>query len=244
MCSDTAAERCRGFPGCLWPPRWRRLCRCSSRGSPRTEDDQSRTALIHHVGAGPRTRMHAHKSAGRTLLLDQSPTDFVAHGLRLEVVGPVLGQPLDGRLRVEPEAVLVRVQVHGLITQPPQRVAKRGHGLPRLHTAQLHVLIIRPLVRSPRRGGRCHVDRARNTPAGGVPAHVRVALVQAPRQRVHAIHVPFDYRHSAVLQVSGQLGLNARVVDRNGGGQNHQACVVTIPQRVNRRRHQPQHTTC
>ena len=91
------------------------------------------------------------------------------------------------------------------------------------------------------RGRGTEIDGPSDAPASGELAEVRNVSVDPQRQRTGSVHVLLEHRHPVVRQVSGQLELHARIVDRDVRGQNQGIPVALLPQAVNHGRHQPQH---
>ena len=162
-------------------------------------------------------------------------------GIALELLGAVLGELGDRRLGGVPEARAVLVEVGRRRREPPQRVAEHGRRLARHHAAELHPPILEPAVRGRGRGRRAEVDRARHPPRGVQLAEVGLLGVDLERQRVRPVHVLLDDRRPVVREVARQLGLHARVVDRDRRGQDQRVAVALLPQAVDHRRHQAQH---
>ena len=139
-------------------------------------------------------------------------------GVALQQLGAVLGQLGDGRLGRVPVPRAILIEVGRRAGQPPQRIAEHGRRLARHHAPKLHTAVLEPLMRSLGRGCGAEIDGPRDTSGSGELAEVRNVSVDPQRQRASTVNVLLDYRHPVVGQVSGQLELHARIVDRDVRG--------------------------
>ncbi len=173
----------------------------------------------------------------------QPLVEFAGHlvGIALELLGAVLRELGDRRLGGVPEARAVLVEVGRGGREPPEGVAEDRGRLARHHAAELDPPVLEAAVRRRRRGRGAEVDRARHPPGRVQLAEVRLVGVDPQRQRVRPVHVLLDDRRPVVRQVARQLGLDPRVVDRDGRGQDQRVAVALLPQGMDHRRHQAQH---
>ena len=143
------------------------------------QHDQPRVEIVGHVGARARQRMDAREVARLAQVGAQPLVQLLRHlvGIALELLGAVLGELGDRRLRGVPEARAVLVEVGRRRREPPQRVAEHGRRLARHHAAELDPPVLEPAVRGRRRGRRAEVDRARHAPRRVQLAEVRLLAV-------------------------------------------------------------------
>ena len=160
-----------------------------------------------------------------------------------QLLGAVLGELGDRRLRGVPVARPVLIEVGGRCGQPPQGIAEHGRRLARHHAPELDAAVLQATVRGGRRGSRAEVNRARHTPTGRELAEVRDLAVESQGQRAGAVHVLFEDRHPVVREVARQFGLHARVVDGDVGRLDQRIPVALLPQAVDHGGHQAQHAT-
>src|SRR5207253_3675734 len=111
----------------------------------------------------------------------------------------------------------------------------------RHYAAKLHLAVLDAAVGGGGGGGGAEVDRARHAPAGLELAEVRHLLVQAVRQRARAVDVLLDDGYPVVGKVAGQLGLHARIVDRDVRGHDQRVAVAPLPQAVDDGSHEAEH---
>ena len=207
------------------------------------EHHQPCVELVGHVLPGPRQGMDPMEVAGTAQIGAQPGAERLRHlvGVALQQLGAVLGQLGDGRLGRVPVPRAVLIEVGRRAGQPPQRIAEHGGRLARHHAPELHTSVLQPLMSSLGGGRGTEIDGPRDAPASGELAEVRHVSVDPQRQRAGTVHVLLDHRHPVVRQVSGQLELHARIVDRDVRGQDQRIPVALLPKAVNHGRHQPQH---
>ena len=162
-------------------------------------------------------------------------------GVALQLLGAVLRELGDGRLRGVPVTGTVLVEVGRRAGKSPQCIAEHGRRLPRHDAAELDAAILDPAVSGVRRGRGPEVDRSRHPSGSGELAEVRDLAVEPQRQRAGPVHVLLEDRHPVVGEISGQLELHPRVVDCDVRRQDQRIAVALLPQAVNDGRHQPQH---
>jgi len=131
------------------------------------EDDEARLGLVRDVLARLRHRVDLAEVAlpaqvGAQPLLDQL-LDGV--GLAGELLGAVLGELGDRRLRRVPVAVAVLVEVRRGRRQPPQCVAEDRRRLAGRHAPELDAAVLDAAVRGRRGRRRAEVHGSRDPPA-------------------------------------------------------------------------------
>ena len=178
-CCGRGAACCRATRGSP-SPRPRPRCRPPSVRMLRGQHDQPRIEVVGHVRARARQRMDAREVAGLAQVGAQPLVQLLRHlvGIALELLGAVLGELGDRRLRRVPEARPVLVEVGRRRGEPPQRIAEHGRRLARHHAAELDAPVLEAAVRRRRRRRRAEVDRARHA-----PRRVRACRGSAARRR-------------------------------------------------------------
>jgi hypothetical protein len=133
-----------------------------------------------------RQRVDALEVSGLPQVGAQPLVQLLRHlvGVALELLGTILGELRDRRLRRVPEARTILIEVRRRRREPPQRVAEHGRRLSRHHATELHAAILETAVRRRRRGRRAEVDRARDASRRVQLAEVRLVGVDLERQRV------------------------------------------------------------
>src|SRR6266567_8113293 len=93
--------------------------------------------------------------------------------------GPVLREAGDAGLRGVPVALVLHIEMVGLLAETVQRVAEDGNALPRLDAAELNALLLDTPIGRLKCGSRAHVDRACHAAGRGVAPQVGVLAVKA-----------------------------------------------------------------
>ena len=163
-------------------------------------------------------------------------------GIALQLLGAVLGELGDGRLRRIPVARPILVEEGRCRAQPPQRIAEHRRRLARHDAAELDAPILDAAVGGRRRRRRAEIDRARqragvaaNLPRFGTSPSMRSGSAFGPSTSFSMI----GFHWSG--QIARQLVTHARIVDRDVGRHDQRVAVALLPQAVDHRRHQAQH---
>ena len=98
--------------------------------------------------------MDSGKIPSLLLFATQAPFDLFGDNIGILLYSALLGQTRDRWLGRIPIAPSVHVQMRGLISKPPQRIAKDCHALPRLRTVQLYLPVFKSSVGGVQRGCR------------------------------------------------------------------------------------------
>src|SRR5438045_2190471 len=101
--------------------------------------------------------MNAGEAASRTLFGSQPLLDLCQNDVPIELSGPVLREAGDAGLRGVPVALVLHVDMVGLLGEAAQRVPEDGDTLPRLDAAELDTLLFDASVSGVEGGSRAHV---------------------------------------------------------------------------------------
>lgn len=102
--------------------------------------------------------MNAGETASYTLLSPQSLLDQRQDNVTIKMRGSVLRETGNTGLCGVPIALVLHVEVVGLLGESVQRIAEDGNALPRLNATELDVLFLDTLVGRMQCRSRAHVD--------------------------------------------------------------------------------------
>ena len=210
----------------------------------RRQHHQPRVEIVGHVGARAWQRMDAPKVAGVAQVGTQPLLQCLRHlvGVALELFGAVLGELGHRRLGGIPEARAILIQIRRRRRQPAQGIAEHGGRFARHDAAQFHPPVLQPAMRGRRGGGGAEIDGSRHPSRRMQLAQVGLVRVDLERQRAGTVDILLDDGRPVIGEIARQFGLHARVVDGDGRRQDQRIAVALLPQAMDHRRHESQHT--
>src|SRR5260221_4903568 len=187
--------------------------------------------------------MNAGEVAPRPLLSPQPLLNQRQDDVTVELSGSVLRKAGDAGLRGVPVALVLHIEMIGLLGEAVQRVAEDGNALSRLDAAELDALLLDTPIGRLQCGSRAQIDRARYAAGRRVASQVWMLATEAQRQRVGTIHISLDDGRPGIFQVACQFVLHQWIVNRHTGWQDEQARVLALPEGVDDGGHKAQDTT-
>jgi hypothetical protein len=120
----------------------------------------------------------------------------------------------DSRLRVVPNSRAILIEVRRRAREPSKRVAEDYRWFAGHDTAERYMAILETTMRRAGCGRRPHVYRARHPTRGMNASEIWLLRVDFEWPRIGAIDIPLDDRRPGIRQISRELELHARVIDR------------------------------
>src|SRR5260221_2833951 len=187
--------------------------------------------------------MNAGEVAPRPLLSPQPLLNQRQDDVTVELSGSVLRKAGDAGLRGVPVALVLHIEMIGLLGEAVERVAEDGNALSRLDAAELDALLLDTPIGRLQCGSRAQIDRARYAAGRRVAPQVGMLAIEAQRQRVGTIHISLDDGRPGIFQVACQFVLHQGIVNRHTCWQDEQARVLALPEGVDNGGHKAQDTT-
>src|SRR5260221_585759 len=187
--------------------------------------------------------MNAGEVAPRPLLSPQPLLDQRQDDVTVELSGSVLRKAGDAGLRGVPVALVLHIEMIGLLGEAVQRVAEDGNALSRLDAAELDALLLDTPIGRLQCGSRAQIDRTRHGAGRRVAPQVGVLAIEAEGERVGTIHISLDDGRPGIFQVACQFVLHQWIVNRHTCWQDEQARVLALPEGVDDGGHKAQDTT-
>src|SRR5260221_11891809 len=126
--------------------------------------------------------MNAGEVAPRPLLSPQPLLNQRQDDVTVELSGSVLRKAGDAGLRGVPVALVLHIEMIGLLGEAVQRVAEDGNALSRLDAAELDALLLDTPIGRLQLGSRAQIDRARHAAGRPGAPHGWDAAMQAQAQ--------------------------------------------------------------
>src|SRR6266849_434031 len=188
--------------------------------------------------------MNAGEAAPRPLLSPQPLLNQRQDDVTVELIGSVLRKAGDAGLRGVPVALVLHIEMIGLLGEAVQRVSEDGNALSRLDAAELDALLLDTPIGRLQCGSRAQIDGARHAAGRRVAPQVWMLAIEAQRQRVGTIHISLDDGRPGIFQVACQFVLHQGIVDRHTCRQDEQARVLALPEGMDDGGHEAQDTAC
>src|SRR6266581_3089979 len=123
--------------------------------------------------------MNAGEAASRALLSPLPLLDQFQDNVTINMCSSVMCEAGNARLCRVPIALVLHVEMVGLLGEAVQRVTEDGNALPRLDAAKLDVLFINTLVGCMQCRSRAHIDRTRHASGSRIAPQIGMLAIEA-----------------------------------------------------------------